>query len=245
MNCSSDFEDIDENSHKKLMLISDTHLHEADECVQELIYNINKHKSETDSDELIVAGDISKNYKVDQFLEADFDDIKMVKGNNDEWDFDMNEDLPIDCGKSINWTEYNNNGGIDFFLTHEPQNVYLRGTSKEAKKFIRPCDVIIHGHSHLPYVRSLKDGRLAIGAGSTFVNYINDDLARAIMPRKSFHTIEIDDKEITIEHIDYKTGKEIEKSKYIKDENGYDSITHQNEFGVDMSMYEYLSSTDR
>lgn len=127
----------------KILILSDTH--GKKDIIENLIKNI-------EHDYSIIAGDFTVD---DSFIKQHFNYI--VRGNND-WDsyFDDSLDFEIE--------------GIKFHLEHghligsyfQLDNYEFMHNVLKSKK----CDILIHGHTHIPKIFEYKDG-IVINPGST------------------------------------------------------------------------------
>lgn len=195
--------------------------------VEETVQQIEEYGEEYDCDGLVIGGDTGTLDEIEEFLDSGFDVVKAVLGNHDDWNQD-GCDEELECGRRLEWVE---EVGEEYSIAvqHNPDAFDIGSKGGGGGKETEEYDIVIYGHSHMPYDRDLNDGTLAIGLGSTYRNYNTNDK----MPDKSIHVLELDGS-VVVAHIDFETGEILEETEYVRKSDGMQQVRrHWNGDGED------------
>lgn len=216
MGCSLDPPSRGEGEGSRFLLVSDPHLHWQDDA-DEVVDDIETYLSEYGCDELLVGGDTGALDEVDALLEGDQPFSRVVAGNHDN----PNGTLPDGDYRyedELSWTA----DGYAIRMVHDPRDHGLRATKDQFTGSPPDADILIYGHSHMPYVRDVA-GRAVIGAGSLYTNYnMSEDV-----PQRSLHLIDIRHDTVTVSHLDYDTGAVVEQVVFRYDDGFVETCAEQ------------------
>ncbi len=224
-------DDPEQNDSKRYMLISDPHFSRSDVDLLDIVSKVHKYGEEHNCDEIIIGGDISKDVEEvsELILEDVFDGFKIVKGNHDPWDpaelyQEIRKKAPnsknVFIGKKLSWEE-GKYGDIRMSLSHKPQEFKIRSSTTESPYDFLD-DIILYGHSHAPFDRTMGEGSIVIGMGSVFTNYHVPYKDNRKMAKRSFHTLDIGES-VSLEHYDFDRDILIERSVYRRKAKGFEN----------------------
>ncbi|MDY6777973.1 MAG: metallophosphoesterase family protein [Candidatus Nanohaloarchaea archaeon] len=202
-------------------LSSDTNLNTSPLDADEVLEDVERYGEEYDCDELLVGGDVGTADEIKAFLDLDFERVRAVEGNHDLYD-GGEPALPdgTDYGEALLWREKD----LQWAMRHRPSDFGLQSTAdRSSVPFLEPFDIVLYGHSHLPYERVLEDGTLAVGMGSLAQN----KQVTAELPDRSFYVLDVFDDEdyaVGLRHVDFDTGEVLERSLYVETGEGFEEV---------------------
>ncbi len=209
----------------RYLFISDPHCNIKENCSREMSERVEEYGKEYGCDTLVIGGDVIGTGHLERFLQTDFEEKKLVRGNHDNYTFkrDISEmDSQGEINYSPNLLKWGENG-YTLALRHDPSDFETHGRfdmghekkekPKEAMDWV--YDIILYGHTHRPHVRIFEeDNTLAIGAGSIYWNYTPHDCE----PRKSAHILTLEEDGTTVQHLDYEKDRIMDEKKYVKED---------------------------
>jgi len=219
------------------LIVSDLHLDWGEDGQDDIEYaktvtrRINSYGEEYGCDGLLVAGDVGSTENLEDLydeLREDFEEIKIAQGNHDVNGREIAErvnHVPTDDYDTCVETTTGKTDDLLVQMKHDPSDFGLNYRKQESRHsdHERP-DILVYGHSHMPFDRVLSDGTLAIGAGSTYDNYNMEDH----FPTASFHVLGFDeaggDEHVTVEHRDFWSQDIHEEAVYRWDDDGFSKV---------------------
>ncbi|MDY6771075.1 MAG: metallophosphoesterase family protein [Candidatus Nanohaloarchaea archaeon] len=212
------------------LVVSDLHLDWGEDGQDDIEYattvanHLERYGEEHGCDGLLIAGDIGEPDDVEDLyddVKEAFDEVLIAQGNHDVLARDIAErvnHVPTDDYDQAVRTEVD---GLLLEMQHDPSDFNLNYKKQQSSSSAHgEPDIVVYGHSHMPFDRALSDGTLAIGAGSTFDNYNMQDH----MPSTSFHVLSSDDDHVTVEHHDFWSGEKVEEAVYRYGPDGFEEV---------------------
>ncbi|MDY6788913.1 MAG: metallophosphoesterase family protein [Candidatus Nanohaloarchaea archaeon] len=216
----------------RYLFISDAHCERRDKDAEEIAGKVEEYGEEHECGVLLMGGDMGGSSDIKKFLETDFEEKKIVKGNHDTWwlgDFAGDKslsDLELEAGKDYDHEEIEwEDKMYKMCLKHKPGDFNISHSTKKENEDNESWvyDIILYGHSHIPHTRCLTDGTLAICPGSIEKNnHRVEEQYKTVegeMPERSAHIITTFSEGVTVQHIDYDEEDIVEEKLYIR-ENG-------------------------
>lgn len=213
MGGSPDHTGADHGGPSRFLLVSDAHLHEQRDARDDVLDRIDRYADAYDCDELLVAGDTGGHEDIEAILDADVSCSRVARGNHDPRDryvTDGGHRYEAEMGWEVD--------GYRVGMAHDPRDMGLRATAESYRSRQEPYDIVIYGHSHMPYTR-LVDDAVVVGAGSLYTNYN----MTGEFPERSAHVIEIGE-QVVVTHIDFDSGAVVEESIYAQTRDGFQTV---------------------